>query len=274
MKIHLLVLMYSLLGLSVVGHSQTSKPSEQFRSPGSTAYTRRSDGAYVTDNRVFEFVNALLDDGDRSTWLLLLKSIHNEHIDGLEETTGRVRVQAWTLGKNGTREKRWNLSSAGNSGQSLHGERFFLVTQWGCCDWPHVNWYFSLLSGKRLYVSNSELLSSSAPEGGPWLARYVAFGYYEHGKPPILQYGSDVKVKQRFSLLSPREYYNAPEVFIKDGEQLAKSLVLQASARFTIVLRYRDGVEIHVPVLNDTIDVDKAELPHGYSWRMEGDPPW
>src|SRR5205085_2864783 len=64
--------------------------------------------------------------------------IHNEHIDGQEETTGQVRVQAWTLAKNGTREKRWNLYSVGNDGESLYEGRFVRVRQWGCCDWPQV----------------------------------------------------------------------------------------------------------------------------------------
>jgi hypothetical protein len=148
------------------------------------------------------------------------------------------------------------------------------VTQWDCCDWPQLNWYFSLLSGKRLYVSNSDLLSTSAPEGGPQLARYVAFGYYEHRKPPILQYGSDVKVKQRLSLVSSRTYYDVPEVSLRNGGEPAKSLVLAASAGFTILLRYRDGVEIRVPVQNDAIQTDKADLPQGYSLRVENSPSW
>jgi len=180
----------------------------------------------ISPNKIFEFANPLDNDGDGYIRLLLLKTIHNQHIDGREETTGQVRVQAWTLAKNGTRQKRWIFSAMGNDGASSYEDRFFRVTQWGCCDWPRVNWYYSLLSGKRMYVSNSDLLSTSAPQGGPQLARYVAFGYYDHGKPPILQYGGDLKVKQRFLLLSSREYYDAPQVSIRNGGQPAKSLVL------------------------------------------------
>jgi hypothetical protein len=274
MKIRLLLVLCSLVSSSPVAHGQASKPRERFNSSASIAYIRQSDGAYVTDNKIFEFANPLHDDGNGYTRLLLLKTTHNEHIDGQEETTGQVRVQAWTLAKNGTREERWNLSSAGNDGESLYEDRFFRVTQWGCCDWPQVHCYFSLLSGKKLYVSNSDLLSISVPEGGPILARYVAFGYYDPRKPPMLQYGSDLNVKQRFSLLSSREYYDAPQISIRNGGKPAKSLVLEASDGFTILLRYGDGVEIHIPIQNDAIQTDKADLPKGYSLRVEKGQTW
>jgi hypothetical protein len=255
MKVRVLLILCSLFAFSLVADGQGSKSSEAFRSPASAAYVRRSDGAYVTDNKIFEFANPLSDGGDDNIPLLLLKTIHNEHIDGHEETTGVVRVRAWTLPKNGTHEKkkRWNFTTVGNDGEALYEDRFFRVTAWGCCDWPQVHWYFSLLSGKKLYVTNSELLSTVVLDAGPRLARYVAFGYYEHGKPPVLQYGSDVNVKQRLSLLSSREYYDAPQVFIRNGGEPAKSLELESSAGFMILLRYGDGVEIRVPVQNDAI---------------------
>jgi hypothetical protein len=269
MRICVLLMLFPLFGSSLVAYGQASKSSEPIRSQASAAYVRQSDGAHVADNKIFEFANPLDDDGNGYIPLLLLKTIHNEHIDGHEETTGFVRVQAWTLAENGTRQKRWNLTTVGNDGESLYEDRFFRVTQWGCCDWPQVNWYFSLLSGKKLYVSNSDLLSAVVLEGGPRLVRYVAFGYYDHGKPPVLQYGSDLKVKQQLSLLSSREYYDAPQVSIRNGGEPAKSLVLEASAGFTIILRYRDGVEIRIPVQNDAVQTDNADLPKGYSLRVE-----
>jgi len=269
MKIRVLVMLCTLVGFSLMACAQAPRSSEPITSSASAAYVRQGDGAYVTDNKVFEFANPLNDDGNGYIRLLLLKTMHNEHVDGSEETKGQLRVQAWTVAKNDTRQKRWFFSSEGNEGESLYEDRFFRVTQWGCCDWPQVHWYFSLLSGKKLYVSNSALLSTSAPQGGPELARYVAFGYYDHGKPPILQYGSDLKVKQRFSLLSRREYYDAPQVFIRNGGEPAKSLVLEPSAGFTILLRYSDGVEIRVPIQNDGMQTDKADLPDGYSLRRE-----
>ena len=75
----------------------------------------------------------------------------------------------------------------------------------------------------------------------------------------MLQYGSDLNVKQLFSVLSSREYYDAPQVSIRNGGEPAKSLVLKASAGFTIFLRYGDGVELRIPVQNDAIQTDRAD---------------
>jgi hypothetical protein len=181
-----------------------------------------SDGAYVTDNKIFEFADVFRDDGEGYIRLLLLKTIHNEHIDGHEETTGRIRVQAWTLGNNGTRRERWQLEAVGNDGQALYQDRFFVVKQWGCCDAPNTNVYFSLLSGKRLYFvsipnlptisetnencgTNSGLLSASASSGGFDSGRYVALGRGGDKDTLLLQYGTDSKVMQSLRVQSPPE---------------------------------------------------------------------
>jgi hypothetical protein len=110
MRIYLLLLC-SMFCFSPVAHGQVSKSSEPLKSLASAAYVRQSDGAYITDNRIFEFANTLRDDGNGYIRLLLLKTIHNEHIDGREETTGQVRVEAWTLTRNDARAKRWSLGS-------------------------------------------------------------------------------------------------------------------------------------------------------------------
>jgi hypothetical protein len=126
-----------------------------------------------------------------------------------------------------------------------------------------------LLSGKKLYVSNGDLLDVSGTEGGPQAARYVAFGFYAHSTPPSLQYGTDTKLIQRYSLISPREYYDAPKVFLSAKNELDKSIVLAAPFSFSIVLRYADGVELRVPIQNDIVQLDKTTLPAGYSLRPE-----
>ena len=75
---------------------------------------------------------------------------------------------------------------------------------------------------------------------------------------------------QRFSVVSTREYYDAPQVFVATNEQLEKSLDLRGSPRsFVIVLKYQDGVELRVPVENDAIRPEAAVLPKGYMLRLE-----
>ncbi len=203
--------------------------------------------------------------------LLLLKNLHNEHIDGHEETTGQMAVQAWSLERNGTRNERWSFKAAGNDGFALNGVRFFRLIEWGCCDWPDVYSYFSLVSGKKLYVSNSDLTEVVVLNSGPQGARYVAIGCYKHGTPPMLQYGTDTRVKQRFSLLSSRHCDDRPEIFVTFGEKREKSLSLASNEplNFTIVLAYADGTELLIPVRGDVIRQDEAKLPRGYTLSSE-----
>lgn len=130
-----------------------------------------------------------------------------------------------------------------------------------------------MLSGKKLYVSNSDLLKVRGDGDGPQAWRYVAVGYAESNKfdqPPRLQYGTDKRVTQRFSVVSAREYYDAPQMFVTTNEELEKSLDLRGSARsFVIVLKYQDGVTLRIPVEKDAIRPDKVRFPQGYSLRAE-----
>jgi hypothetical protein len=151
--------------------------------------------------------------------------------------------------------------------------RLFRVAAWGCCDAPTIYSYYNLLTGKKLYVSNSDLLEVWGSGGGPKALRLVAFGYAQQGQlnlPPQLQYGTDTRIAQRFSVISSRPYHDAPQVFVSTASKLGKSLNLIGSElTFTIVLRYEDGVELRIPVEADTVLSEKAVLPEGYSLRVE-----
>jgi hypothetical protein len=104
--------------------------------------------------------------------------------------------------------------------------------------------------------------------------RYIAFGYAgqkELDQPPELQYGTDKSVAQRFSLVSAREYYDAPQMYVATNEYLEKSLDLRGSSRsFIIVLKYLDGVELRIPVENDNIRPQSVKFPRGYSLQLKG----
>jgi hypothetical protein len=273
----LLVLFALAWSLYVAG--QSSGDTMPSSSAPSSAYIRQSDGAYVTDNRIFEFANVLRDDGGGYIRLLLLKEVQNEHIDGHEDTTGQMTVQAWTFGKDGTRSERWRFTAEGNDGYALSFSRFFRLTQWGCCDWPDVHWYFSLLSGKKLYVSNSDISDLTeiiVLDGGAQAARYVAFGWYKHQTPPVLQYGTDTQVKQQFSLVSSRLCSDRPQIFVTVGKKPEKSLSLAPNEplNFTILLIYADGTELHIPVRDDMIRREEAKLPRGFTLRSEAVGDW
>ena len=124
-----------------------------------------------------------------------------------------------------------------------------------------------------MYVSNTGLLEVRGDENGPLAVRYIAFGYAAINRlsePPQLQFGTDKKIAQRFSVVSTRKYFDAPQVFISTTEKLEKSLDLRGSPMsFTIVLKYDDGVTLRIPVEVNAIQPGKAVLPAGYALRPE-----
>ena len=273
MKTVAVVLVAVLFGFSSLDRSTEKKPLSPYRAE-SSAYVVKGKEAwtYVTENRSFRFAEVLADEGNNYEAVLLLEeTYHNERTDGMEGVLGNAIVKAWTVQPGRQRELRWAFKENGNEGE-VRG-RFFRVTAWGCCDAPVVYSYYNVLTGKKLYVSNSDLLEVWGEGDGPLAWRYVAFGYAginDLSRPPQLQYGTDKKVAQRFSVVSSREYYDAPRVLLSKNDKIEKSLDLRDSPmNFTIVLKYQDGVELRVPVKADAIRPDMAQLPKGYSLREE-----
>jgi hypothetical protein len=266
------VLVSALFGFPNTGLNTGKKAVPPFRAESSAYIVQGKDAwTYVTENRSFRFAEVLDDTGNYEAPLLLEETYHNERTDGMEGMRGNVTVKAWTVNRGGERELRWTLKEIGNEGRVQ--DRFFRITAWGCCDAPVVYSYYDVLTGKKLYVSNSDLLEVRGEGDGPQASRYVAFGYAginDLSRPPQLQYGTDKKVAQRFSIVSSREYYDAPKVFVSTNERVEKSLDLGGSPMdFTIVLRYQDGVELRVPVVADAIRPDMAQVLKGYSLRAE-----
>jgi len=266
------VLVALLFGLQGTNLGTPEKTVPPYRAESSAYVVQGKDAwTYVTENRSFRFAEVLGDEGSYEAVLLLEETYHNERTDGMEGVRGNATVKAWTLEHGRQSELRWTFNEIGNEGL-LH-DRFFRVTAWGCCDVPEVHSYYSVLTGKKMYVSNSDLLEVRGDGDGPQASRYVAFGYAGMGElhhPPLLQYGTDKKVAQRFAVVSSREYYDAPQMFVSKNEKREKSLDLRGSPlHFTIVLRYQDGIELHIPVDADLIRPEKARFPKGYALRAE-----
>lgn len=270
MRIMAAILVAAVMSLpgAVAGKAKKRVPS--YKAESSAYILKRKEAwTFVTENRSFRFVDVLGDDGPQ---LLLEESYHNEHTDGIEGMHGRATVRAWTLVRGRQHGLRWTFQENGNEG--MVQDRLFRITAYGCCDVPIVYSYYNLLTGMKVYFSNSDLLEVRGEGVGPQaVRRLVAFGYSgmsQLDRPPELQYGTDTRITQRFSVLSSRQYYDAPETFVSTNEELKRSLDLIGSdLTFVIVLRYGDGVEIRIPVEADTLRPDKAVLPEGYSLRAE-----
>jgi hypothetical protein len=270
MKMIAVVAVAVLLQGTNLGTAEKTMPL--YRAESSAYLVHGKDAwTYVTENRSFHFVEVLGDQGGYEAVLLLEETYHNERTDGREGVRGNATVRAWTLEHGRQSQLRWTFNEIGNEG--LMRDRFFRVTAWGCCDIPEVHSYYNVLTGKKVYFSNSDLLEVRGDGDGPQASRYVAFGYAgmsELHQPPLLQYGTDKKVVQRFAVVTPREYYDAPQMFVSKNETREKSLDLRGSPlHFTIVLRYQDGVELNIPVEADVIRPEKVRFPKGYLLRAE-----
>src|SRR5258707_701738 len=195
--------------IALTSCSKNANPETATKSgPGfhteSSAFIRQEKDSwtYVTNNSSFQFIEVLGDKGIYEAVLLLEENYHNENTPEIEGMRGDATVKAWTIGTARQRELRWTINQKANAGETR--ERFFRLTAWGCCDSPNVYTYYNLLSGNKLYVTNSDLLEIRGKGEGPLAARFVGFGYDVNnpGHDPLLQYGTDKDVAQRFSVHS------------------------------------------------------------------------
>jgi hypothetical protein len=89
-------LLFSVLAVSAQERNQKSTPT--FKAESSAYVIEGRDAwTYVTENRSFQFEEVLGDSGDYEAVILLEQTYHNERTPGLEGTTGKVTVNAWTL---------------------------------------------------------------------------------------------------------------------------------------------------------------------------------
>jgi hypothetical protein len=181
----------TLFGFPSTSLSTEKRPVTPYRAESSAYVVNDKDTTtYVTENRSFHFAEILGDDGIYEDVLLLEETYHSQHTDGMDEVRGNATVKAWTMQGGHRGELRWTFKENGNEGGVR--DRFFRITAWGCCDSPTVYFYYNVLTGKKLYISNSDLLEVWGDGDGPQAWRYVAFGYagvHDLSRPPQLQYG-------------------------------------------------------------------------------------
>lgn len=215
--------------------------------------SRKDCSGYRTTNRSYEIVEIISPDGEPVT-LLLLEELRNERCEGQEGTRGNATVTAWELDKAGNKKLRWTIHSNGNT-VSLDHEDLLTITEWGCCDVPVTYRFFNLHTGQLMYVTNSKLLELSGDE--PTL---IGFGYPDIHHPdhlPRLQLGTSTHVAQSLEIVSTRQYYDEPTLTVH-----------RANGRNSIALKYRDGVELLLPMKGERIDTETSHLPAGYGIRL------
>ena len=215
--------------------------------------SRKDCSGYRTTNRTYEIVETTGPDGELVT-LLLLEELRNERCKGQEGTRGKATVTAWELDKAGNKKLRWTIHSNGNA-VSFDHEDLLTITEWGCCDAPVTYRFFNIQMGQLMYVGNSELLELPGDE--PTL---IGFGYpdiHHPDRPPRLQVGTSTHVAQILEIVSSRQYYDEPTLTVH-----------RVNDRNSIVLKYRDGVELLFPMKGERIDTESSHLPAGYGFQV------
>jgi hypothetical protein len=240
----------------------------------SSAYVRedKDSRTYVTENGSFHWTEVLGDKGTFDAVLLLEENYHNENTPGIEGMRGDATVKAWTITSPNQREMRWTAHEKANEGEVR--DLFFRFAAWGCCDSPNVYAYYNMLSGKKMYVTNSDLLEIRGKGEGPLSARFVGFGYdviNNQGHDPVLQYGTYKGISQKVSIHSGKDYYETPEVLANANGKSEKYYLDLSDSPFTFVImvRYPGESEVRIPVENDIIRLEKVVLPKGYSLQPE-----
>jgi hypothetical protein len=251
-------------------------------------YVMKRDGMtlYVSENSSFKVAEMWNEKGSYD--LILLRSLqHNEQTFDAEGTRGWLRVSAQMMRSGHPEEQLWSFQTVGNEGDPIPSLGLYQATSWPCCSAMWVHEYFSLLNGKHLYTTNgcTECMPGRVDGGLLDLNEYdgrstrgtefVAFGAsYEKGhEEPVLQFGTDREVKQRF-VLKGHEYgdsFDVPEIKLLNdkGNPFGNQNVIDGAVNFTIVLKFQlaqePEAELRIPVIKDVVRPDLAKLPEGYS---------
>ncbi len=253
-------------------------------------YVTKQDGRtlYVSENSSFKVAEVWHDKGDSYDVILLRSLQHNEQTFEAEGTRGWLRVSAQQMDGARPGKQLWSFQSVGNEGDPLPSLGLYQATSWPCCSAMYVHEYFSLLNGKHLYTTNGctgctplqvdgGLLELNEYEGqSTYKGReFVAFGAsYEKGhEEPMLQFGTEREVKQRF-VLRGHEYgdsFDVPEMQLlgEKDKPFGNQNAIYGAVNFTIVLKFKEDqepeAELRIPVIDDVVRPDLPKLPKGYS---------
>lgn len=284
----------TLIGLLVIGCSlagfalgQEEKRLERSAISSIRTYIN-SDGDIVAEtiNRRFAFSHFYTENGfsnEQFRTLLLLEEFKSTRRILAGQVQGTVRVEAW-MGKDASpQNKLWTIEQSGDAGEVA--DRFYRVTKYGCCASIATDVYFSLLSGRKLYTTNTGLFEIVVPNTSIDMTRYVAFHAPDAILPPdepqsaesqagVIQYGSEKSVLQKV-ILRHKGDIGSPRVQMLYKEKLVESepLMLWGADKkpdktslsdFSVVLLFYDLRKVIIPVKNDQLLLSAAIVPQGY----------
>ena len=258
----------ALLTLVVAQNSGAPQPPQYHTQ--STAYTSRDEDVqiFVTENSTFQFADVFDKSKDPSRHRALLEeTFRNRSSDHAEAVEGSATIRSWSLKPDGTRQLSWTINDA-TANEGTVQNRFYRTSVWGCCSGPDAYTYYSLISGKRLYSSFSDLKEVTSVKDGHSNIVYVAVGAESpenNCSTARLQLGTDREILQTFTIVAPRVCDSIPELSLTGKDPSTNVLVVDgATPTFSITLDYDDGVALQIPIRDGSIRPELAKLPEGF----------
>src|SRR5262245_4798923 len=197
----------------------TSNLSRTASSSIRSARDKFGNDVIITTNRRFNFAevypNHSIPDKDYRS-MVLLEEFQTEWHPGMEGKRAKIRVDGWAGNFPNPRRKVWTIRSEGDEGKVY--DNFYKVTRYGCCASLSTQIWFSLIDGKKVFMSNLDPVVISVPNSSADLTRYFAWHSNEASiSPPemqtakdlkgVLQYGSERKVSRRLLVRSSLDLY-------------------------------------------------------------------
>jgi hypothetical protein len=220
--------------------------------------------------------------------LLLLQEFTTKQASNREDEQGTIKVEAWLGLDVGALSKKWEFQQEGHTGKPV--DCFYKVTKYGCCMARATDVYYSLITGQKVFTSNSPLFGVVVPNTTITLDRYFAYlsadnsledrqGANAADFVAVVQYGSETSVLNRIAVYSERaEYLPPPKISLRyegksfnesglmlwkvDGKKTRSSL-----SDFALVLSYEKAGDVVIPVHEDSPDIAKATVPKQF--RLE-----
>ena len=240
-----------------------------------------------TVNRRFTFTTFYTEGAfteEQFRTLVLLEELRSTRDISRDQIQGMVKVDAW-VGKDASpQNKVWSIEQTGDAGEV--SDRFYKVTKYGCCASIATDIYFSLLSGQKLYTTNTGIFTIVVPNTSISLARYVAFHAPDAILPQeepqsaesqagVIQYGSEKTVLQKVMLRFKGDI-GLPRVQTLYREKLVESQPLMlwgadkknnksSLSDFSVVLSFDDVRKVIIPVRNDQLVISAATVPKGFN---------
>jgi hypothetical protein len=292
MKFKLTTIIVVALSLLIVARAQ--KPQGLNRATTSSIKSEQDkDGNIVitTINRDFKLMDEpcpLDAPKPYTSSLLLLREFTSKQASNREGEQGTIKVEAWLGQDVDALSKKWEFQQEGHTGEPV--DCFYKVTKYGCCMARATDVYYSLITGEKVFTSNSPLFGITVPNTTITLDRYFAYlsadnvfgdrlGAKAADFVAVIQYGSETSLLNRIAIYSERaEYLLPPKISLRyNGKSVdEKGLMLwtmdgktsrSSLSDFALVLSYEKSGDVVIPVHDDSPDIAKATVPKQF--RLE-----